>query len=215
VARREIPAGLRAPITGCLGELRAILDNLVWGLSQVVGEPASCGIDFPVFLTEVSPVPKLKTFETWARDNRAILSKFPTGAEALVRQLQPFNAYKESQAGTSHPIYILNKLINQDKHKMPLHIAGVHQKAGLFVDYLASKGPLSFPTGQALENNPIIIELTMPSSDSIQGFKPQAFIYIAFDKDSFATGAPVYEFLVNMHDFIRDEVVAKFEPFFS
>jgi hypothetical protein len=91
IVRREIPAGLRIPISGCLFELRAILDNLVWGLSQVAGERPSCGIKFPVYLTEFSPNQRERTFETWTRDNQTVLSRFPTGALDLVRRLQPFN----------------------------------------------------------------------------------------------------------------------------
>jgi len=38
VVLREVPAGLRRPVTGCVAELRPILDNIIYGLSQIVGE---------------------------------------------------------------------------------------------------------------------------------------------------------------------------------
>lgn len=214
IVLREVPAGLRAPVRSCISDLRESLDNLVWGLSQVVGASPSCKIAFPVCLSEFPTTPKDNSaFQTWVRCNQAVLSKFPAGAEALIRNLQPFNTYDGSDMG--HPVYVLNKLCNQKKHKMPFHIAGVHQIMRIGVDYLTLQKPhfITLPS-QAIENNAVVLELSMPTRQSAQGNKPHLPVYIAFDKDSPAPNAPVYEFLINMHRFVRDEVVAKFEPFF-
>jgi hypothetical protein len=56
--------------------------------------------------------------------------------------------------------------------------------------------------------------VTMPASQPSENVEFKIASHITFDKNSPASGAPVYEFLINMHDFIRDEVIAKFEPFF-
>lgn len=214
IVRREIPGGLRVPVRMCLTELRDILDNLVWGLSQVVGESYSCEIDFPVFLTEFSPMPKNRTFEAWVRKNQKVWSKFPTGAQTLIRQLQPFNAYKGSQTGTSHPVFILNRLVNEKKHKMPFQLTGVNQNAGFFAQNLTLSGPTRIGGAQILEHNSIIHYLTVPTSQSTENIKVIGATHISFDKNGPALGAPVYKFLVDTYDFVRDEVVAKFEPFF-
>jgi hypothetical protein len=126
VVLQNIPPNLGTPIRACVAELRPILDNLVWGLSQIVGERPSCGIKFPVYSTEFPVTPKAKAFNTWVSDHNSILSKFPAGAVDLIRQLQPFNTYNRGQWFSSHPIYSLNKIANQDKHKMPLKVSGVN-----------------------------------------------------------------------------------------
>jgi len=215
IVLRGIPVNLRIPISGCIAELRAILDNLVWGLSQITGASPSCGIDFPIYLTESSLNLKEGTFEKWVRVNQAVLSKFPTGALDLIHHLQPFNPYNGSQVGSSHPIYVLNKLSNQDKHKMPLKVSGVNQDGPFHLPGpLTICGGTTFQVGKILEHNSVILEMIVPASQPTQNFQVSAMTYIAFDKNSPASSAPVYQFLVNMHDFVRDEVFTKFEPFF-
>jgi len=221
IVRREVSAGLRIPITSCILELRSTLDNLVWGLSQVVGEPPSSKIGFPVCEIEFASIAiKQKwCFKAWLRQYQSIISKFPTGAIDLIRQLQPFNPYKGSQTGTNHPIYILNSLANQDKHKMPLKVTGINQDGPMHLSRSDGR-PVTISAGttfqfdKTLEHNSVILEMTMPASQPIDNFQVSAVTYIAFDKNSPAPNAPVYEFLINMHDFVRDEVIAKFEPFF-
>ncbi len=55
----------------------------------------------------------------------------------------------------------------------------------------------------------------MPSNQPIDNFQISAMTYIAFDKNSAVPDAPVLDFLINMHDFIRDEVIDKFKQYFS
>jgi len=215
IVRREIPDGLRVPVRMSLTELRDILDNLVWGLAQVVGEPYSCEIAFPVYQMEFPPRsnPGARSFEGWIKRNQRILSKFPAGAQPLITQLQPFNAYKENQVGSHHPIFILNKLVNDKKHKIALQITGVHSY-GVHAGHLKLTGPAHIGPGQPLQHNSVITEVTVPVSDLSPNFEIKVATYIAFDKNGPLLGAPVYEFLIYMHSFIRDEIVTKFETFF-
>jgi len=166
-------------------------------------------------MTESPPIakPGVRAFDTWVRDYQGILSKFPAEAVDLIRQLQPFNPDKRGNIGASNIIYILNKLANQDKHKMPLHVAGVHD-CDTFIGHLTTTGPFRIEAGQPLEHNSVLMEVTVSASDPASDFQLKVATHIAFDKDGPALGAPVYEFLVYIHSFVRDEIVANFEPFF-
>ena len=141
----------------------------------------------------------------------------------MIRQLQPFNPDKQGKFGTNHILYVLNKLANQDKHKIPIHVSGINQNLGALVRgpikvtahslAEARDNPLMITTGP-LKPNSVIVQLTVPTNQPANDIEPQIAAYIAFDQEEPAAGAPVYEFLVNIHDFIRDEVIANFEPFF-
>lgn len=214
IVQREIPSGLRVPVRACIAELRDILDNLVWGLSQAFEASPSCDIDFPIYLTEVAAPRKGQAFDAWVGKYKTILNKCPAGTEAFIRSLQPFNPYKGDQVGASHPIYILNKLAVQNKHKVALAITGVHMndvvslRPGWTFDGTVKHPPDVF------EHNAIILEIPVPASKPPGDLEFKIATQIAFDKRGAAGGAEVYHFLIDMHDFIRDEVIAKFEPFF-
>ena len=216
IVRNEIPDALRVPVRTALTELRDILDNLVWGLSQVVGEPYSCEIAFPVYQNEFPPSsnPGARSFEGWMKSNKRILSKFPAGAQSLIRQLQPFNVYKESQVGTRHPIFILNKLVNDKKHKIALQITEAHSY-GIHTGNLKISGPARIGPERPLRHNSVITEVTVPVSGLAPNFGISVATNIAFDENGPVFGAPVHNFLIYIHTFIGDEVVTKFEPFFS
>jgi hypothetical protein len=114
----------------------------------------------------------------------------------------------------------LNKLANQDKHKRSLTVAGVNQQGPARLSRadgrpITLSGGTTIKTNQRLENNSIIMELPMPSNQPIDNFQISAMTYIAFDKNSAVPDAPVLDFLINMHDFIRDEVIDKFKQYFS
>jgi hypothetical protein len=209
---REISAGLRTPVRACIAELREILDNLVWGLSQHVGEPDSCKIAFPTFLTEHPDKPNEDCFDKWFRKYRKVLSKFPTDAQALIRQLQPFNPDKRWQRGKNHPIYVLNKLAVQTKHKMPLCVVRVAGNVNVSLKNW-TLGTVKHPP-DVFEHNSIILEIPIPANKPAGDLEFKVATQIIFDKEGPAHGQPVYDFLVNMHGFVKDEVIAKFEPFF-
>jgi hypothetical protein len=98
---------------------------------------------------------------------------------------------------------------------MPLQITGVHKDGDISLGCpLTIIGGTTLQFGKTLEHNSVILEMIVPASQSTQNFKVNAVTYVAFDQNSPAIGVPVYEFLVNIHNFIRDEVITKFEPFF-
>lgn len=100
------PTHLRFPVGDAIHNLRATLDNLVWGLGQLCGEPPGSGIAFPVC---ESP----EEFER--RGRRSLGNHLSRAAVDLVRSLQPFTMTDPRR----HVLWVLNKLSNQDKHDMP------------------------------------------------------------------------------------------------
>lgn len=213
VVNREVPAGVRRPVTACIGELRAILDRLVYGLSQVVGAPPSCGIGFPTCISE-APETDARTFDGWRKRYGSVVAKFPVGAVDLVHSLQPFNPDKRGLSGPGHILRVLNDLGVEHRHKAAVHVAGIYDASALLV-HLKAEGILRLRGGQALEHNSVILEYGVPEGPVTQDYGIQLGTYVAFDKNGPAPSARVEEFLVYTHNFIRDEVVPKFEPFFA
>ncbi|MCW4013947.1 MAG: hypothetical protein NWF07_13315, partial [Candidatus Bathyarchaeota archaeon] len=164
---RDVPSELRRPVSACINELRPILDNAIWGLAQVVGACPSCGINFPIYCTEFSSADKKRAFEDWFRKNKRILDKFPARAVNLIRSLQPFNPDTRGNTGTSHILYLLNRLANKHKHQIPLKIAGVNRDNGIpnrGLGILKAEDGFTVRGLPALEHDSVLLEMTVPAS---------------------------------------------------
>jgi hypothetical protein len=173
----------------------------------------------PVCDTEHAVSPKdRRCYDYWIGHNQRILSRFPTGARDLIRSLQPFNPYKRGETGTAHPIYILNKLANQDKHRQPLQVTGFYQGGFLTLKENSRMTIIMNPRPYIttiLDHDCIFAEMTVPTSQPADAQEAKPLTCITFDKNGPGAHIRVYEFLIEMHNFIRDEIVTKFEPFFT
>lgn len=61
--REQPPIPMRVVVGEGVYQLRAALDNLVWGLGQLNGEPARSDLAFELWDTERSADPKVRSFE--------------------------------------------------------------------------------------------------------------------------------------------------------
>lgn len=109
VVRQEPPPELGLIAGDAIQNIRHALDYLVYELSSP-RERKRGNTQFPIFddlsRFEAMGVPRIKSIEG---DERA-----------LIERLQPYNAFKVPRAS---PLFILNQLANQDKHRLLLPVA--------------------------------------------------------------------------------------------
>jgi hypothetical protein len=102
------PLSLSCAISDCIQNLRTALDYLVCELALPVGEPPIHNL-FPICNT-----PQVYKRQVEQRDR---LHNVPDKARGIIESLQPYNA--KGGKRFSHPLYILHKLINADKYRLP------------------------------------------------------------------------------------------------
>ena len=199
---RQPPIGLSLLTGDAIHNLRSTLDNLVWNLGQISGESPKSQLAFPVCIEEEWF--KMKVLYT--------LKRLPIDAQALIENLQPYNRRDDPQG---HQVYILNRLWNDDKHETPPVVAGLQSGLGLGI---RGGGRVNIGSGRistgATDDGAEIMNFSMPDLQSITKLKPVFKVDVAFDKNGPARGAIARKLLFDLYDFIRNEVVEKFAPFF-
>jgi hypothetical protein len=137
----------------CVTNARAALDYIVWELV--------CRYFDPPFDVTNANDRKITAFPIWRvsgssaevnRLNCLTNRKIPATAINEIKSVQPYN-------GGYEPLWWLHELVNTDKHRMPLLVAGYIPTAGFITAPVGSDYPLSFfalpgqpPTRKAILN---------------------------------------------------------------
>ncbi len=181
--------------------LRATLDNLLWG----IGQRRKAG--------------RLLSLEFWGSEEKfnecyaPRISKLPEPIKDWVESVQPFNT-------RGFQLYkILTTLWNNDKHRSPQNIVTA---AGMSMDWVGSDDPKvrnpmksweSFdPGGQ--KDNQLLVRAIVPYAQR-DLFTPVLSQFVAFSESgkSGAQNQEVVEYLSHVHSHITDRVLPIFEPF--
>lgn len=148
---RQPPANFSLIIGDCLHNLRAALDNLVYELAVVkaggpLPENVAVGTEFPIFIDEKKFLDK----------GKRKIGNIRPGAQTIIQGLQPYkrrHPYKPS----SDFLWILNRLNNIDKHRLPPLVAFVPKEISFFS--ADSRGVRDFRLyWGATENNAVVAD---------------------------------------------------------
>jgi hypothetical protein len=102
-------------IGDCLHNLRSALDNLAYQLAETgyggpIPDSIAKSVEFPIFLTRGD--------WNYRKAGAKRITHMRAGAKAIIKGLQPYNRGDETAA--SHDLlWILHKLNNIDKHRLP------------------------------------------------------------------------------------------------
>jgi len=190
-----LPDHLKFIIGDCIHSLRASLDNLIYLL---------CPTDYAEF-------PICKTSNQWESNARKIKA-LPEDPAKVLYDLQPFHP-KNGVDPEWNPLWVLDRLWNDDKHRAPHMALGVTDTAtiefgiggGDFIWFVMNTGPLDLGSKICRVWAPI---------DSEPDLVPHFAFEVAFDDFGPARGGSVYYSLVNLHQRVA-EVVERFRPFFT
>ena len=197
--REQPPSELRFAAGDVVHNLRATLDNLVWGLGQTVGARNTLGLEFhesePEFLECYVPA----------------IRKLPEPIRDWIASIQPYH-------GRNYPtmFYALHNLWNRDKHRTPLLIAGAPGVASLrFTGETAPFKRIEWyrVSGQRDQQK---IALAIIPWERRHEFTPEYTPHVAFDSTAppgtniMGRPQPVIDYLRHMQWYIREFVISKF-----
>ena len=189
----------------CVHHLRSILDNIIWELACTAYSPRPPPekISFPLFHTPFKTTVEYN--EAIAKDSRFKgINGFPPAARALIEDLQPYSgAYANTP--NAHPLSTLDRLWNDDKHRIPTELL-------ILAGRIDMKGwPTVVPIPDTLEDGTILLRGIVPNPKPHENPEVSYHIALGVDRQP-ANKLWANYYLGNLHKFVQDEVVAKFEP---
>lgn len=203
---QEIPQHLGIIAGECIHNLRVILDSIIWELAGKHCSPRHERIAFPVCKC---PSQYRKTLATPTFKD---INDFPPAAKTLIESLQPYNR-GYADAPYKHPLSIIHNLWNDDKHRTPAltlaFVGSVDMNGCLGIPGSVSAGP-----SMAVKDGAIFAWGAKPEDRLKSDRMPKISVEIALDVRQ--PGSPAHCcYLPPLYNFVRDEVVAKFEPILS
>jgi hypothetical protein len=207
---RAPPVRISTIIGDIAHNLRSALDHLVWQLVLASGGNPREQNAFPICLYR----------DTWrkAAPRRLAGLRSPT-AVAEIQRLQPYLRRHASGAPVRHPLAVLNRISNIDKHRLMLPAIGALEGLGSEGWYAANQDVgditdtlvLPLPGSTLKDKTPLVrVSLAGPLGDQpevkMYGLKP---FRVILGKG----GLPPEEALGNIAAFIREDVLPRFERF--
>ena len=196
----EIPARFGIVVGDCLYNLRSCLDHLAWQLAgQPVGAVAE-RIAFPIF-------------DTRSGYSKAVKKKlFGVGedAKAIIEQLQPYHRDDQWFTFEPHPLSVLYQLSNFDKHRA-LHLVW-------FNSHTAEIQTSAVPVEQLMRGGRLVDQAEVARfrfAESNVEMKVRFNILVEMQLERPQITLPAIQYLSFLSDFIRFDVLPKFEPLLS
>lgn len=181
-----------------IASLRASLDHLAWQLALLTTPKPTSELAFPIF--------DKNTVDAQMRLAK-ITFGIPEPAIAIMKSLQPYHAGDDYK---STHLWRLNKLWNIDKHR---YIAGFREKPDDWeVHFSGIESMDSIPVDTQQIDNQTIVRLPLSIKEKVH-FNPN--VKIEFEINETSEGIILgYKDLVDMFNFIEQEVFPAFASFF-
>jgi len=194
--RQDIPLHIRVLTGEVLAQLRSTLDHLAWQLALLNGPNPAPNTEFPIFTDDAA----------YTQQRQRKIGSLPPSAQTIIDGLQPYlNSAPEDDS-----LYVLHRLANDDKHRLPHLVTGAPQMLGCSgpkdVRVSIRMGPFEDETeiGKITILNPRESDVTVDPTFSFN---------LAFPVDSAAKGQFVLPQLVGSGKRV-EEVIRKFTSFF-
>ena len=203
---KDPPKRLGVIAGDCIHNLRAIIDNIVWSLGKA----------FPPTDAKAKPdklaFPVCKTLDAYKKTllnpNYRAINSFPPTAQKLIADLQPYNTKRVP----AFYLAILHELWNADKHRSPDLMGGTNHSVAMHGFNLQQ--PASLSAGAAVLEGVEFARGVIPPGGIAPDAGVELSIDVAFHLRGPAKGQIARHFLASLYLFVKDEVIAKFEPTF-
>lgn len=198
---QQPPSTLRFAAGSIVHDLRAVLDNLVWGAGQIFEAKDRLALRF------------YRTEEPFLREYAPQIKRLPPAIQEWIRSVQPCHG-----GDTPQLLFTLHELDRLDKHRAPDLMAAAIPSATFLpfifsrLDELGMGFEINTVEFGALEDGAEVLNAVIPYA-ATPDFKPEFPIGVAFDKRGPATGRDVIEFLREAHEHIHKKVLPVFKPF--
>ncbi len=188
--KQPVPIRARLIASDVIHNLDSILDNISYPLTKHSFPLFNCADSFE------------KEVEPW-------LAKKPIEVSKLIRGLQPYNTGNPDE----HQLRILRRLSSGDKHKIPILLGCIspslsYSRWGGMKDIRLKR----MSRAQYLKDSTEIAAWASSNLKVIQDLHTHYRFDVTFGKVRVNIAR---DLLVELHNFIRDEVITKFEPFMT
>ena len=188
---RPVPLRISVIFGDCVFNTRCALDHL-WKRLGSVG-------NFPIFADIDGP-------NNWLAKRDQILADLPVNAHAIIDALQPCHRGKDAPL---HPLAILNKLSNLDKHETIHLLAAQSENTKIIVTNQAS-GEIHTPAPPTPFYEEADIMITdMPPGAVKPGMdvKVKGSLHVAFKEAGPWGRKPIHEVIHRSLDFVKNDVI--------
>lgn len=194
----QVPGRLGAIIGDALTNMRAALDHLAWRAFNATSPARTARIHFPICSAEPAPGELAK-----------MLGRFPPAVRPIVEAVQPYQNVARNRSAEIHPLYVLNLLVNTDKHRALTLTEMFGADSSIRVTGLGGSPCLATveaPGGLVTEMIGWLPDQAFPSDEP---WEIQATInpVLAIDAGH-RRMYPIADLLMSMHSYVRDEVIA-------
>lgn len=180
---------------------RAALDNLIWQLGQRHGVPKEEMLPKLAF-------PVCRNVAGFA-DQTPLFSKFPRAAQLAIERFQP---YHRPGGPSNDPLFILNKLWNDDKHRTPPLI--VSSFIGSFVTTTNDvRFEEHFRRVRLTGDDPVHVGYVTLLDRIDTHVDAKLIIDVAFDENGPTGGRLLGDVLGEIYDTVANDVFPALEPF--
>lgn len=183
----------------CVHSLRSALDNLAWALGCAHKDPPPARLAFPVCLKA----------KMW-RDSQWKVRAMLPAARKVIDAVQPYHRPEADRL--QHPLWVLDRLWNDDKHRVPAVVGGLNVGSRLNIIELVG-GPFSdhIEVGPLYEGKEVARCVVPQGPDAKVNIEAEFAVSVAFEDGTPSLGLPLIETLHSLHDFVRNEVFAGIE----
>lgn len=208
VMKHRPPLSWSVAIGEIVHNLRSALDHLACQLFLHSGGTDCGSTQFPILIDDTDA-----GFQRWIDD------RLPGLSNAMAAELRPLQPYKRGDEARSDPLAILNRLSNQDKHRLlvPMFAATIPGSTGMIGHRLlrdveeTPSASFDLPAGPLSEDTPIAVgEFPITGPNPYVEVEPHFPIDIAFD-----TGGPVIPVLRTIGGYVSNRVFNAFLRFFT
>ena len=241
--REAIPNKWRFLFGDAIHGLRAPCDHLINALGAKYGFNPNSRLEFPVSTqlgTVDITSGNGDGFAKWRFDKKRFPIALLDVLEKL-QPFNPYTTSRGNLVNEHHPLRILHDFWNRDKHKARLVVTAVNPAnlityPGFASNVSASGGSVSSHSsgvsfqrdggpmevifdvvstaGQVVEDGTVFATVTLPISGDPNDIKTPFVVQVTLDKDSeVAPCYPAYPLLVDLHDFVRNEIITRLVPF--
>lgn len=204
-------AAIAEPIPGEISErvgeivdtLRSPLDQIAWNFALLHDDPPPDDTSFIVTRTE----------EEWDAKKRHIEGVGPDAAR-VIEQLQPYKMSHPAAPVEQHPLWVLDRLWNDDKRKSPHVVAAVPEQAQVRLSTYVSKDGIpprhSVRYGPFEDNSELARFTPPPGSGDEFDVDFDLVVEIAFSDTGPVPGVSI-NYLGVLHRFLMRMVLPRFE----
>lgn len=214
--RKPLPPEWGVLVGDCLYNLRSGLDHLISITSLKHGGSAE-DTEFPIFLDGKKYAEVNRKGQPTRGSGVAKIASLPKGAKAYIESIQPYN--RTSGPLDLHPLWLLHTISNHDKHRMVDIVHAAIESGYVDVDGLGHGRieRFSLPVG-ALEDGAVVLSLHPMLGKSLAPHVKVNFKFsagIAFSPKGPGRGQPVLDTLIDIHNFIDNDIIPSFQPYIT